>query len=1180
MNDPPTLISILLKLGPLGWKTIQWVWNRIKWHGISETARKIAFAIHSFSWINLQQTALKINHVGLITRPEIDQILNIWKSSDDSILLYGEAGTGKSGIALHLGHTLVNTGIPVLFIRATDLPNDQEPVSVIQNRIALSIPLMDAIAKLSKERSCSVIIDQLDSISGTELCKNLVSFIKALAGIPNVKILAVSRHYEVLYDTEISTIGFRRIESGRLTPEQSLHYLSILGILKPSQIIKDLASNLLNLSLISDVVELSPFNAEAIISEVELWKRFYISICDREGDEVAEYALKLAREVTAKGERSFCVQFPDRGIRRKLLSRGILIEAPGRRFAFRHEQLQDFLCAYSLLPERPTVSQLLQEFGNAFSKGVISWLCVLYHVECPEEETEFIYIILSARKELPFYIRIGILEALKPQTDPTEIEAKVLSKYSEDWSYNRYFFEGLDNQFWITPLYKTGFFHHTPDPVETQPGYFQLPRWLAGEYLLRYADQYEDIVLDLVQSIRTENWRVQEILIDALIKISPNSAAKLVPQIDPWLDGRFSKMLPKKLESLTNHFLKNGLISASLQVLESVTTPILPINSSEISKYRSELRFRSDHFWVNEFCGNQIHVLMTHNPVGVLSVFERQLEKAIDLLFQVKSGEAEQWVGSYWRMDIPNRFSERGKADVLDVLIDGLRDGLAGICNRSIEEGRKFLKSYLASEHLIFQRVGLYTLRTYGNNYPEMVDQSLLHQDYLEKGEYANEYRGLMRDQFSTASECVREQVISWILAGPVDLETRAKRRAQWNGREANDDDLHRIKDEWVIFHLEIIGDHLSGVALDRLNELTLLYGKPDIEERPHIVTTTWGGAPSPVSSDELVKKTFEELIQLFLTYKPDDLFLNPRESLAKTLQSIVRDDPTRYCDFATQLIDPEIRYIYIYHYLAGIRESLKKGGRLCTSLIDLCEYVVSQKVDPFIKSSGQYEPDLSASQLEVARLLEEALQADDPYLNRDLLNRIRSLLISLAHHEDPKKDDDTSDGFDPFTRSLNFIRGVAMHGIMHYSLYIVLQQEKQGNVKVSTGFIEPEIQSILEERLDKTIEHSIAVHSVYGAFIPQLHFLARSWLEQHLDAIFPAEVEKSNYWTAAWNAFISYTNFYRDVFKLLLPQYQQGLRLLSQPQDEQSLDLRVPEGHSKTTSLIGRVWKRSNAWS
>jgi predicted ATP-dependent serine protease len=168
MNDPPTLISILLKLGPLFCKTIQWIWNRIKWHCISETAQKIAFAIHSFSWTNLQQTAPAINHVGLIARPEIDQILNIWKSSDDSILLYGEAGTGKSSIALHLGRTLVNAGIPVLFIRATDLPNDQEPVSVIQNRMALSIPLMDAIAKLSKERSCSVIIDQLDSVSGTE----------------------------------------------------------------------------------------------------------------------------------------------------------------------------------------------------------------------------------------------------------------------------------------------------------------------------------------------------------------------------------------------------------------------------------------------------------------------------------------------------------------------------------------------------------------------------------------------------------------------------------------------------------------------------------------------------------------------------------------------------------------------------------------------------------------------------------------------------------------------------------------------------------------------------------------------------------------------------------------------------------------------------------------------------
>jgi hypothetical protein len=157
-------ITPFLPFIPYVVKAFQWIKersvNRFKWRGISEETRKIALAIHSYSWVNLQQTAPVINQVGFISRPEIEQIQNIWKSSDTPILLYGEAGTGKSGVALCLGKTLRDDGIPVLFLKATEFSNDQEPVLIIQNRMALSIPLMDALAKLGKEKSFAVILDQ------------------------------------------------------------------------------------------------------------------------------------------------------------------------------------------------------------------------------------------------------------------------------------------------------------------------------------------------------------------------------------------------------------------------------------------------------------------------------------------------------------------------------------------------------------------------------------------------------------------------------------------------------------------------------------------------------------------------------------------------------------------------------------------------------------------------------------------------------------------------------------------------------------------------------------------------------------------------------------------------------------------------------------------------------------
>lgn len=752
-----------------------------------------------------------------------------------------------------------------------------------------------------------------------------------------------------------------------------------------------------------------------------------------------------------------------------------------------------------------------------------------------------------------FYEQAKLLDDCKSENNPSSDQVKLVLTLIREEKYARYFFTGLENPIWISPLFNDSFFYNPPDPIEVKPGSFQLPGWPAGEYLARFADQHEDIVAAVVQSIRTENWRVQEILVDAMLKISPAKTAELIPAVDAWLSGRFSDMLPNKLNLLADYLLENGLVDAATQILEYVIKPVLPPIQSEYSKYRSAVRFRSDRYWTNEYCEKQLLKLIQLKPVNVVLAFERQVKKTIELTKQVDPENAELQVGYLWRMDIPNRLSDRTDADALDILIDGLRDSLVELCKQNVEEGRTFLTAYLNSEHIIFKRIALYILRAFGQNYPDLINQALLQRDSLENSEYAKEYRGLMRDQFINASEDVRLQVISWILSGPMDVDSRAIHHAQWQNREATEEDRHEIREDWELFHLEIIRNFLTGGALSRLTELTALHGKPDITERPAIITTSLGGVPSPASAEELSQKSFEEIKQYFLTYVPEDLFLNPRESLAQTFQKLVSEEPGKFNVFASFLADPAIRFVYVYHYLAGVREGIKnKGGKLNNEILSLCEYIMAQKDDPFVESSGDHEPGLFAAQMEVADLLEEALHSDDPYLSSEQLERIRALLIKLAHHADPESDADSKTSFDPFIHSLNCVRGKAMHGIFHYSLYLSRQQDKLSGEKSKEGYLEPEIQQILNEKLDLSVDPSLAVHSVYGAFVPQLYFLSHEWLENNLLKIFPEDEDKDAFWKAAWDAYIFASNVYRDVFKLLIPQYQRGLRLLSQPQDEQ----------------------------
>lgn len=750
-----------------------------------------------------------------------------------------------------------------------------------------------------------------------------------------------------------------------------------------------------------------------------------------------------------------------------------------------------------------------------------------------------------------FYEKTKTLDACKRVINIAHNELNIVLNLIDNEAYAKYFFSDLENPSWIVPIYNEGIFHRPPDPEEDKPGYFRNPPWYAGEFLIKFAENYEDIIVDLVQTIKTENWRVQEILVDGLLKITPERAANLVQYIDSWLEGPFSRMLPIKLGELSKHLLDHGYISASIELLGYIVKPILPTHATDLSRYRSPLRFRSEHYWVCEYLNNQLPVLLSKDPKNVAFVFEQQLEHAIEL---VKGEEADLYVGYYWRLDLPNRSIETSDADALDILIDCLRDSINEVCKQSTEDGKVLINNYLHSEHVIFQRLSLFALRRFGKTYQELVDHALLTQNYLQDDEYASEYSVLLKSQFSIASERVQNQVVAWIIEGPDDVEKRVKNHTGWENRDPDEKDRKAVKDLWILRHLEIIRDHLTGDALNILNQLVSDYGKPDISETPHVITTEWGGPESPISKDDLSMMSFEKVLDFFINYEPEDLFMNPRESLAETSGSLVKENPDQYSNFAPYLINSHLRFVYTYHYLSGLGEGIKTDiNKLDKNIVDLCEFVVGKKEDPFIQTSGRHEPGLLAAQLEVARLFERVLHSKDPTLERGLLDRIRKILIELAHHQDPEMKDEES-SFDAFTRSLNCVRGVAMHALIQYSLYIVRQKKAQLGVESLPGFLEPEIQTVLEEKLDKANDPSPAVHAVFGAYLSNLNYLAPDWLQSHLDEILPIEEENSAYWKAAWDAYIFASNVKTNIFEMLIPHYQRGLRLLSQKtEDEKS---------------------------
>ena len=1153
LGEIKDLIQIFISISRWGKDIILKTKNFIIWHGNSKEARDIASAFYKYSWNNLQQTKPEIKKIGWIDRPEINHILNDLENERNSIILHGEAGSGKSGIALEIGQKSVNNGNPILFIRATDFPKNQDPIITLQNRLSIEIPLLEAISIIGKERNLFIIIDQLDSVAGTELGKYFVTFLKSIVGIPNIDILVVTRTYELNNDPDIQTLDFNKIESGLLTKDEATGFLSRLGITDHSETLIEIASNLLNLSIISEIVSENSTSYCEIDSEVKLWKKYIESIKEREGDEVAIFIEDLARITITQGERDFQVRFPNSHVKRSVLSRGILLNTPGRRYKFRHEQIQDFLCAYSLLPENKDLNTILTEFNNKIPIQILSWLQKLYHEEkLHNEEYRLVNQILKEDKLFQFYSRVVFLENLKQEKKPSTTVAKVISDNRNNYAYMRYFFRDLENPNWIGPLNEIGFFTNVPGLKEVKKSGVQAQPWPAGDYLKIFANDYEDTICSIVSTIRTENWIVVKKLTELLIKISPEKARDIISIVDSWLDNKWSlRMLPADLLPLADSFVESGYIEEAILMLNYIIRPVFNKRKSNFSDPHVNLRFRSENYEVSEYFSKQFPKLVQADPEGLVKIFSSQLEEAIKFLTQLKNEKIEEFSGYYWRLDIPSDPSSKESLDAYDLLINGLRDSLLALCNQSAELGKTYLIKYLSSHHIIFQRISLYVLRHCETSFPELIDQALINRDFFEKQEYKAEYQGLLRDHFEIASKDAQNQVIKWILLGPPDIKDRASRYAQIEGRsEVTKEDRQKANDEWIQRYLSIIGGELPQEAREKLLELDNKYGKKNVREKPVIEFGPLQSAVSPISSEELAKMTFEELQDFFINYEPDDTFLNPREALAKDFKLLVQNNPIKYTNFASYLNDPRIHFSYIFNFFLGLQEGWKKvEGKIANEILDLCEATIRIEKDTFLESSGDYEPGLQAAQRSTASFLEQAMHSDDHYLSREMLDRIRNILITLAHHKDPEPSTEKKSNFDPLTQSINYIRGIAMHGLINHSLYVNRQTEKQTGKKKEDHNIEQEIITVLEEKLDKSKDPSLGVHAVFGAHFSQLYYLSPEWAERNLEKIFIPQKENIQYWKAAWDAYIVWSGFSPKVFQLLIPQYQRGLRWLSHPE-------------------------------
>ena len=304
------------------------------------------------------------------------------------VVLTGDAGTGKSGIAAALVRSAQERGAATLLL-------DSRRVGQIQNEAQLREyfdfrgPILSAIEKIGRHKECRLIIDQLDNVVGLPSAMILVDLAIDCCRFEGVEVVVISRkretHEERLLE-KLTQSEFAELTIYPLSESEVREILGRIGIKEPSDEMVALGRNLLNLDLIGKVKEQqADFNFSTLMDEVALWEH-YLKVLreqeeigdglDKSGQIIAE-VMKLARDGLSGDNRTFLLDNPPSPEQRRLISWGIIV-CDERVCRFFHEKLQDFLYAWDATQRNAMPGKVLDEIDVYTTRNVLLWMEKIY----------------------------------------------------------------------------------------------------------------------------------------------------------------------------------------------------------------------------------------------------------------------------------------------------------------------------------------------------------------------------------------------------------------------------------------------------------------------------------------------------------------------------------------------------------------------------------------------------------------------------------------------------------------------------------------------------------------------------------------------------------------------------------------------------------------------------------
>jgi len=726
-----------------------------------------------------------------------------------------------------------------------------------------------------------------------------------------------------------------------------------------------------------------------------------------------------------------------------------------------------------------------------------------------------------------------------------------MSKRRADYEY---FFAQLRSPKWISPLIEEGFFVEPPGPI-VEGNYIRFPFWPESQYLVRVAAEAPSEVLAVAAKIETKNVRVQEDIVEIALRVSPDQAVRLLPNIVKWARNRYSRWMTDKFSKFVRHLAlgqqRDAALTLAKEILWFDPDPKLAEKEAERAKSKSifpvspEPQSRAEEWEYEELLKHAIPPLAETDVKATIDLLCSILQRHIEL--SDRDGESRQpYDGSaYWR---PAVEAGRWYQNYTDLLVGAIRD-LAESYLRKTSASFDAVEAPLLSYNWdIFTRIWLHLIRKFPALAGDRVERALTDKRFFVGHEFKHEYFYVIQEKFASLDDELKQRILGWIDAGP-DEELMKLFARDWNGNPVSQELIDKKVRAWKRDKLHPIRDSVPNTWRRFYDELIAELGQPHRPEFEVFRDEPQWGPTSPKSEEELSALSTDSIVAFLQSWQPQKGWMDPSpEGLARAFQGVVKRKPKDLSAVAGSFerVDPT----YVRALISGLSDAVREGKQITWSpVLDLCRWILKQPVEipGRAKTDRQWDegdPDWNWTRQSIARLLRDAFdrkEVEPPIECREI---VWELINELTNDPNPSVDyEHRTVSMRPLTLSINTTRGEAMHAAMAYGSW-VCRHLPEGTQRSFAAM--PELASLLEARLSLEVEPTLTIRSVYGQNLLRLISIDNEWVKHHDSMIFPPEPELHRFWEIAWTSYVVFNRCYGWAYDVLKQQYDRAIHLFS----------------------------------